>query len=180
VKLQGIGLIIFGSILVFAGNLVDFQHQTNGIPILLGSPGVLVGNATSLTIVAGAGIAPACTPSSSGAMQCTFNLSPIAATKQTIQNGVCDYIVSSNGSTAYTYQMGPVCQTLSGYVKGMHLLLNVDVANVSGSCTLNIDNNGPINIKDPTGLNDLPANNLAAGESRWIWFDGQVFRVEHL
>jgi hypothetical protein len=100
-------------------------------------------------------------------------------TKATVQSGVCDVVFSSNKTSAYTYQFGPAgCQALTVYTKGMHLRLVPDVSNATGAASLNIDNVGPVNIKDKTGKNDPAANLLVPGQEYPIWFDGTVFRLE--
>jgi hypothetical protein len=60
----------------------------------------------------------------------------------------------------------------------MHLRLVPDVSNATGAASLNIDNVGPVNIKDKTGKNDPAANLLVPGQEYPIWFDGTVFRLE--
>jgi hypothetical protein len=99
-------------------------------------------------------------------------------TKATAQSGVCDVVFSSNKTSAYTYSFAAGCQALTVYTKGMHLRLVPDVTNVTGVCSLNIDNVGPVNIKDKTGKNDPVANLLVPGQEYPIWFDGTVFRLE--
>jgi hypothetical protein len=100
-------------------------------------------------------------------------------TKATAQSGVCDAVFSSNKTPAYTYSFGAAgCQVLTVYTKGMHLRLVPDVTNATGVCSLNIDNVGPVNIKDKTGKNDPTASSLVPGQEYPIWFDGTVFRLE--
>lgn len=163
---------------VLLGTSINFQHQTTGIPILIGIPpnAQIVGNATSLTLEPGAGLGWTCTPGP--AMVCTASLGVSVATKTTIQTGACDFVDSQDGLSAYTYSFGsaPGCQALASYQAGAHYLLRVKTTN-SGACSLNIDTLGAVTIKDSTGLNDPPANSIVPGRFYWIVYDGTVFRL---
>lgn len=160
-----------------ASNKINLQTQANGIQVFVN--GVSVGLATSFNFVSGTGIVQACSPSGSQ-VTCTPSANTTTlVTKPVLQSGVCDFVASSNGSSAYTYKFGIAgCQTLAVYSKGMHLRLVPDVTNASGNCTLNIDNLGPIAIKQVNGTNDPTAGSLLPGQEYPIWFDGTVFRLE--
>jgi hypothetical protein len=172
--------LLAGGVAMFASsNVIDLQHQSKGIPILVGAPpnAKLVGNATSLTLEPGLGLGWACTPGP--AMVCTAALGVQVATKTTIQGGMCDFINSTDLNSQYTYAFASSCQSLAAYQDGAHFLLRVQVTNGNGTCTLNIDNLGEHNIKDATGQNDPPKNFLVPGQFYPIAYDGKlnVFRL---
>jgi hypothetical protein len=99
--------------------------------------------------------------------------------KSTFQSGVCDFVISSNGTFAYTYTgFGAAgCQALTVYTKGMHFKLVVDVTNAEGGCSLNVDNVGVRNIKLADGSTDPAPSSLQPGWEYDIWFDGTVWRL---
>jgi hypothetical protein len=81
----------------------------------------------------------------------------------------CD---STNGTTAYACNLAV---PLIGYARGMVFLLAVDTT-CATSCTVNFGGLGPITIYQPDGVT-APNGLLIAGQAKWIWFDGTVFRL---
>ena len=55
----------------------------------------------------------------------------------------------------------------------MVILLSVD-ATCTSSCSLNIDNVGPVNIKKIDGATD-PGGTLVANQPQWATYNGTVF-----
>jgi hypothetical protein len=84
-----------------------------------------------------------------------------------------NYCNSTNGTNAYTCRLP--FKSLGSYQAGMTFLLTVDSICL-GSCSLNIDNVGPVNIKKADGTND-PGGAIVAGQPQWIFYDGKVFRL---
>jgi hypothetical protein len=84
-----------------------------------------------------------------------------------------NYCNSTNGTSAYTCRLP--YKALGSYRAGMTFLLTAD-APCAGSCSVNIDGLGAVNIKKPDGTTD-PAGAIAAGQPQWIFFDGKVFRL---
>ena len=82
----------------------------------------------------------------------------------------CD---STNGTTLYTCKLPN--KALLAYQRGETFLLVPDATCVAG-CSVNIDTVGPISLKQSDGSTD-PAGLLIAGQAKWIWFDGKIFRL---
>jgi len=82
----------------------------------------------------------------------------------------CD---STNGTTLYTCKLPN--KALLIYQRGQTFLLVAD-ATCAMPCSLNIDTLGPISIKQADGTTD-PVGQLVAGQPKWIWFDGKIFRL---
>ena len=82
----------------------------------------------------------------------------------------CD---SSNGTTLYTCKLPN--KALLAYARGETFLLAADKTCTAG-CSLNIDTVGPTAIKQQDGTTD-PAGQLIAGQPKWIWYDGKIFRL---
>lgn len=82
----------------------------------------------------------------------------------------CD---STNGTTLYTCKLQN--KALTFYQRGEMFLLSVDTTCAAG-CSLNVDNIGPIAIKQADGLTD-PQGTLIAGQARLVWYDGGIFRL---
>ncbi len=131
-----------------------------------------VGAESKLNFKTGNGIIQACTDID-GRVECapSFN-SAVIATHDTVHANE-NYCFSSNGSAAYTCRMR--YKTLTGYNAGMTFLLVVDAA-CDKSCTLNIDNQGPVSIKMIDGTTD-PRGTVLPGQPQWIFYDGSVFRL---
>lgn len=85
------------------------------------------------------------------------------------------FLQSVNGTTAYTASL-PNSVLQSGYQRGMAFLLLVDTPCSTG-CTLNIDSNGVAAIKQADGTTDPATGQLPAGQPKWIWYDGTVWRL---
>lgn len=156
------------------GNKLNLQEQSNGIQVLVnGQP---VGFATTFNFVSANGIMQVCTPSGAQ-VNCTpsYNTA-IMVTKGVLQSGACQYLNSTNGTIGYTYQLGPSCQALTVYTKGMRFWLVTDTP-CPGACSLNIDNVGLKNIKRSDGLTD-PGGIFDFTQGVPVWFDGTVFRIE--
>ena len=91
-------------------------------------------------------------PNGDGTVMPDIN-SAVYPTKDTLLSGSCNYVKSTNGTTAYTYAFGPVCKVLTKYTEGMTFTLWVD-ATCATSCTLNIDGLGIVSIKMPDTATD--------------------------
>ena len=164
-----------------SSNKINLQTQSNGIQVFVN--GLSVGLATALNFVSGTGIVQVCAQSGSQITCTPSSNTATMVTKPVLQSGVCDFVLSSNGTSAYTYAFGPAgCQTLTAYTKGMHFRLVPDVTNASGTCSLNIDKVSGASgtaIKQPDGATDPPASSLLPGREYGIWFDGTVFRLDN-
>jgi hypothetical protein len=137
--------------------------------------GMRVGTRGALNLESGAGVVETCrdegTANDRITCQPSYNTAVIA-THDTVHSNE-NYCFSSSGSTLYTCTLR--YKTIAGYQTGMALVLVADTA-CSASCTLNIDNVGPVSIKKSDGTTD-PGGTLAAGEPQWVFYDGKVFRL---
>jgi hypothetical protein len=137
--------------------------------------GTRVGTRGALNLESGAGVVETCrdegTANDRITCQPSYNTAVIA-THDTVHSNE-NYCFSSSGSTLYTCTLR--YKTIAGYQTGMALVLVADTA-CSASCTLNIDNVGPVSIKKSDGTTD-PGGTLAAGEPQWVFYDGKVFRL---
>jgi hypothetical protein len=97
-------------------------------------------------------------------------------TKLTQMSGACGYLNSTNGTTNYTYDLGPACQALTVYTKGMRFWLTADTK-CPASCTLNINQVNKVAIKRSDGTTD-PGGIFDFTQGVPVWFDGLVFRIE--
>jgi hypothetical protein len=170
---------------IVALGLMYAQPQVNPPTALIVTvDGAAVTGITTLNLTSGNGILWTCTPAPCAGANGVLNIAAAVNTatvvsKLTLQSGVCDFVVSSNGTSGYTYKFGPAgCQALTAYTRGMHFRLTVDVTNGAGNCSLNIDNVGLKSIKQADGLTDPIAGSLLPGREYPIWFDGTVFRLE--
>jgi hypothetical protein len=189
-KTQVVSLIFVGLFVVLALNSQIPVTPPTALTVTV--DGAAVSGITTLNLTSGNGVLWTCTPAPCSGTNGVLNIAAAVNTamilsKPTFQSGVCDFVPSSNGTSAYTYTgFGAAgCQALTAYTKGMHLRLVPDVTNAAGACSLNIDsasglsgNVGPVNIKDKTGKNDPAASLLVPGQEYPIWFDGTVFRLE--
>jgi hypothetical protein len=83
----------------------------------------------------------------------------------------CD---SVNGTRQYTCKLPS--KALFAYKRGEAFLLAVDTT-CSPTCTLSIDSlPPPITINQADGVT-APNGLLKAGQAKWIWYDGKVFRL---
>jgi hypothetical protein len=83
----------------------------------------------------------------------------------------CD---STNGTKLYTCKMPT--RALSSLRRGDSFLLAVD-ATCMPTCSLSIDGlQPPTTILQADGVTS-PNGALIAGEAKWIWYDGEVFRL---
>jgi hypothetical protein len=137
--------------------------------------GMRVGTRGALNLESGAGVVETCrdegTANDRITCQPSYNTAVIA-THDTVHSNE-NYCFSSSGSTLYTCTLR--YKTIAGYQTGMALVLVADTA-CSASCSLNIDNVGPVSIKKSDGTTD-PGGTLAAGEPQWVFYDGKVFRL---
>jgi hypothetical protein len=157
-----------------ASNKINLQTQANGIQVLVN--GVQVGIASSVNFVSGNGIVQACVPNGAR-IDCTpsYNTTTIA-TKATLESGACTYLNSTNGTTAYDYDLGPACQALTAYTIGQRFWLTANAQCVA-FCSLNINKVGQINIKRSDGSTD-PGGLFDFTQGVPIRYDGKVFRIE--
>lgn len=150
------------------------QACAGGVTILLnGSP---LSSGCVLNLQAGTGVIaqPAADPSIGGT-DIVFSVNTaLVSTHPSVQNNelLC---ASANGTTAYTCLM--TTSALTAYQKGQTFLLLVDTT-CSSSCTLSINNvtATPVSVKQADGVTD-PTGTLVAGQARWIWYDGTIFRL---
>ncbi len=137
--------------------------------------GMRVGTRGALNLESGGGVVETCrdegTANDRITCQPSYNTAVIA-THDTVHSNE-NYCFSSSGSTLYTCTLR--YKTIAAYQTGMALVLVADTA-CSASCTLNIDNVGPVSIKKSDGTTD-PGGTLAAGEPQWVFYDGKVFRL---
>jgi hypothetical protein len=82
----------------------------------------------------------------------------------------CD---SVNGTTIYSCDLPSA--PLIGYARGNSFLLAVDTT-CAATCTVNISTLGPVAIYQSDGMT-APNGSLIAGQAKWIWYDGKVFRL---
>lgn len=158
----------------------------SGVNILLN--GVSIGQASSLDLSAfsaappGAvsGIAWACLPpGTNGLVQCYQGVNTaLVTTLQTLEQGKCKAVTSSNGTSAYVFSFAgvPGCTALTAYGPAIYAF-TPDVANVSGAASLKIDGIGIVNIKQVDGFTDPVPNQLQPGQTVLIQYDGKVFRI---
>jgi len=136
--------------------------------------GRTVGSESALNLVPGNGIIHACTDNhANNRVDCTPSLnSALISTHDTVHANE-NYCSSSNGTTAYTCRLR--YKTLTAYNTGMTFLLLADTP-CNTSCSLNIDNQGPVTIKMIDGTTD-PRGTVVPGQPQWIFYDGSVFRL---
>lgn len=98
--------------------------------------------------------------------------SAFIATHDTVHENE-NFCKSTNGTAGFT--CGLPFKRLGAYQTGMTFLLSAD-APCPDSCTVNVDNLGPVSIKRADGTTD-PGGLIAAGQPQWIFYDGKVFRL---
>lgn len=99
----------------------------------------------------------------------------VAETLAVAQSGAPLFCDSQNGTAAYTCALG--ARALTAYTLGMFVLLHPDVPN-AGPASLNINTVGLKSIKQNDGTTDPGAGQLAAGRFYWLFYDGNVFRMQ--
>jgi hypothetical protein len=97
--------------------------------------------------------------------------------KDQFESGGCQFLDSTNGTPQYTAGLALGCKALSSYKAGQVFVLRVDATNAAGACSLNIDNLGLRAIKQRDGVTDPGPGTVAAGQFYWVFYDGQVFRL---
>jgi len=134
-----------------------------------------VGTRAKLNLESGNGIVEACRDEGAANNRITcapsYNSAVISTHDSVHENE--NYCFSSNGTTLYSCHIP--YKALSAYQAGMTFVLVADAA-CSPSCSLNIDNVGPVTIKKSDGTSD-PGGTLNAGEPQWVFYDGKVFRL---
>ncbi|HEV8042055.1 MAG TPA: hypothetical protein VGP62_24460 [Bryobacteraceae bacterium] len=139
--------------------------------------GAAQGNQPTLNLISGTGITQICT-NNSGAnrVDCTPSLNTaVALTIGTSQAGKPDFCNSANGTDSYTCSLN-ASASLTAYTAGMHLTLDADTTN-TGAASLNVDNLGLKNIKQPDGTTDPTTGQIVAGRPITLFFDGTVWRL---
>jgi hypothetical protein len=139
--------------------------------------GTAQGTQPALNLISGTGITQVCA-NNTGAnrVDCTPSLNTaVALTIATSQAGKPDYCSSANGTDSYTCTLG-ASAALTTYTAGMHLTLDADTSN-TGAASLNVDNVGVKNIKQPDGLTDPTTGEIVAGRPITLYFDGTVWRL---
>ena len=172
----------YASLALLAAGLVLAQPQPPGPPLACGGGVTVLLNGAPLSagcvlnIKAGTGIiaTPAANPAIGGTdLSFSYNTALIP-THDTIHanENFCD---STNGTVFYTCNLPN--KALVALARGNVFLLAADTACASG-CSLRIDGVGqsPITIKQADGVTD-PNGLLVAGQARWVWFDGKIFRL---
>ena len=133
-----------------------------------------VGTRAKLNLESGAGILETCRDegAANNRITCTpsYN-SALISTHDSAHNE--NYCVSTNGTAQYTCRMP--YKALTAYQAGMAFVLVAD-ASCSASCSLNVDNLGPVSIKKSDGAGD-PGGVVVAGAPQWVFYDGKVFRL---
>jgi len=145
------------------------------IAIQVGGKPVGTRSTLNFTNAAGAsasGILQACSDDGSRVNCSSSYNTAFIATHDTVHDNE-NYCNSTNGANAYTCRL-PFKQ-LGSYQAGMTFLLTVE-STCAGSCSLNIDSLGPVNIKQADGSTD-PGGAIVAGQPQWIFYDGKVFRL---
>ncbi len=134
--------------------------------------GRTVGAESKLNFKAGNGIMQACADTE-GRVDCTpsFN-SSLISTHDTVHANE-NYCFSNNGTSAYSCRLR--YKSITGYSAGMTFLLVADTA-CNTSCSLNVDNQGPVSIKMIDGTTD-PRGTVLPGQPQWVFYDGAVFRL---
>lgn len=147
-----------------------FTVQVGGRPV--GTRATL--NFSNTTAGPTTGIVYACLDNdASNRVDCTMSLNTaVVATHDMVQQNE-NYCNSANGTTAYT--CGLPLKALRRYQAGMTFVLTADATCLT-SCTLNIDNLGPVSLKRGDGTTD-PSGSILAGRPQWIFYDGKVFRL---
>jgi hypothetical protein len=134
-----------------------------------------VGTRAKLNLESGAGILESCRDEgeANNRITCTpsYN-SAVISTHDSAHNNE-NYCVSTTGTTQYTCHMP--YKALTAYQAGMAFVLLAD-ASCSASCSLNVDNLGPVSIKKSDGAGD-PGGVVVAGAPQWVFYDGKVFRL---
>ena len=143
-----------------------------GVTVLLN--GAPLSTGCVLNIKAGNGIlaTPMANPAIGGTdLSFSYNSALVPTHDQVHANeNFCD---SLNGTTLYTCKLPN--KALLAYARGNTFLLAVDTTCAAG-CSVNIDTVGPISIKQSDGTTD-PGGLLIAGQAKWIWYDGKIFRL---
>ena len=183
-----------GAVSVFVYQETDVIIDINGYFLSPPAPAVTPPTATPLTIMLGgqvvgstsvlnfqptsatpSGILAFCAPDAAlNSIDCGFNVnSAYAATLAQIENNP-NFCNSSNGTTQYTCKMPDTA--LLAYRLGQAFLLRVD-ATCAATCSLQIDGlSSPITIAQADGMTP-PNGTLIAGQPRWAFYDGVVFRL---
>lgn len=134
-------------------------------------------DATTLNLISGPSILWLCQPVGTSQLNCQTQANTATlVTKNVLQSGACTFLNSTNGTSGYTVSLGSTCQTLANYTAGQRWWLKTD-AKCPASCSLNIDNVGPRNIKRSDGTTD-PGGLFDFTKGVPVWFDGLVFRIE--
>jgi hypothetical protein len=157
--------LILLSLAVIAARAQNLNVQVNGQP---------AGARNTLNLIPGNGIMHACVDNpGQHRVDCTPSLNTALIPTHDTVHANENYCVSSNGTFAYTCTLPN--KALTTYSAGMTFVLTADV-DCTTSCSLNIDNVGLKNIKRIDGTTD-PGGALSAGQPRWIFYDGAVFRL---
>lgn len=133
--------------------------------------------ATTLNLISGPSILWLCQPVGTSQLNCQTQANTATlATKSTLQSGACTFLNSTDGTTDYTYDLGPGCINLAAYTKGQRWWLKT-LTTCPAGCRLNINSNGYLAIKRSDGTTD-PGGQFDFTKGVPIWFDGTVFRIE--
>jgi hypothetical protein len=152
------------------------QAATGTITLLVN--GIPVNTGATINLKSGSGVTASATPDpaiNGTDIEFDSNTTFLAVLSQIHANALL--CKSANGTTGYTCALPyrALSVDYSAYQAGMTFLLWPDTS-CTASCTVNIDNVGTVNIKQPDGTTD-PDGLLVAGQPKWIWYDGTIMRL---
>jgi len=153
------------------------QGSSGDSALSIQSGGVPIGTASTLNVVAGAGVA--CIPqvnSNVMTLQCNADTSYLA-TRVDLQSASNPQICTSDSDDGAAYTAS-CAMALTAYAARQTLYWYTDVTN-SGPATLDIDMLGVKNLVDQKG-NQLVAGQINAATLYRIWYDGDNIRVAEL
>jgi hypothetical protein len=148
---------------------------SGGSSLAVEASGTLVGNRSSINLIAGVGIQDVLTDTGSQINIQTGLDSAVVQTQPGAQSGSALLCLSTGGhQNNYQCAMQP---TLGAYNSGMVLHWVPDVNGAGGITTLNIDTLGTASIKTADGVTDPGATDIVGSRLNSIWYDGTGFRL---
>ena len=137
--------------------------------------GALVGNRSSINLIAGEGIQDVLSDTGSQINVQTGLDTAVVQTQPGAQSGSALLCLSIGGhQNNYQCAMQP---TLGAYNSGMVLHWVPDVNGAGGATTLNIDTLGTAPLKMADGLTDPGSTDIVGSRLYSIWYDGMAFRL---
>lgn len=149
-----------------------------GSGVTIATNGTTQATQPTLNFVSGTGIVQTCVNNAGASrVDCMPSLNTaLALTISTAQAGTPVYCSSGNGTAAYSCSLG-AARVLTAYTTGMFVVLRPDISN-AGGCSLNIDGIGTKAIKQNDGTTDPANGQIAAGKFYWLFYDGNVWRMQ--